>query len=52
MNDTHTTTDYTDSTSYMLQLLSNETYTIALYAENSVGIGSVAEIQWPLPGKE
>ena len=52
VNDTNTTiTDYTDSMSYMLKLSSNETYTITVYAVNSAGIGSAAEIQWPLSGK-
>ena len=36
---------------YMLKLSSNETYTITVYAKNSAGMGSGAEIQWPLSGK-
>ena len=31
-------------------LSGNETYTIAVYAENSAGIGRAAEIQWPFSG--
>ena len=44
--------DYTNYTNYTLHLLRNETYTIAVYAENTVGVGRAAQIQWSLSGKE
>lgn len=36
---------------YTLHLLSNETYTISVYAENSVGLGRAVQIQWSSSGK-
>ena len=40
------------SLNYTLKLSSNKTYTIAVFAENSVGIGRAARIQWSSSGKE
>ena len=38
------------TTSYLLNLMVNQTYTIKMYASNSVGMGPAEIITWPMTG--
>jgi len=40
-----------DHMSYPLNLMANQTYTIKVYASNSIGQGPAEMITWPLPGE-
>jgi len=37
--------------SYPLNLMANQTYTIKVYASNSIGVGPAEMITWPIPGE-